>query len=363
MKILCISDQFEGVSHSAIEGIFAQHIQSYCESDIVYFSKIKREPERHGYKIILPYSTKHRGFLRALSVVASVDSYDLIIVRNFYSIASQLLVHKQRKFKLAFWETFPHELRRVIEDPRSLRKRLGFWLKNTKNIKILNQCDLFLPVTHAYAPEYYPTLKVPVYILPMGINEAELESKELKARAYSGVPLKFVYSGTIDQPREVFEIAKAFSKSVGDFQVDFFTQSQNKFVAQIESLQDPRIRVIKGMSRKELLNLLQDYHIGLGLIPPSKLYIASLPTKTIEYAALGVIPLINFLPEYQRMFDRESAFFCDFEEESIKQAIHSILQKKPEELCAMSQCVRQKASQKTYTQIAKNFCEFLRDFL
>lgn len=79
------------------------------------------------------------------------------------------------------------------------------------------------------------------------------------------------------------------------------------------------------MPFSNILEILSTYDIGLGIIPNTPLYSVSSPIKAMEYAGNAVIPLLNDLPEYLRLFDKSNAFFTANNPDSITKTLEEIL--------------------------------------
>ena len=109
-----------------------------------------------------------------------------------------------------------------------------------------------------------------------------------------------------------------------------------------------------------ILEILSTYDIGLGIIPNTPLYSVSSPIKAMEYAGNAVIPLLNDLPEYLRLFDKSNAFFTANNPDSITKTLEEILSTAKESLIRKKQATFKNAQEKMdYKIIAKNFYEFL----
>ena len=140
MRILCITDKQHTEQHTAIKGIFEKYILQYCEVYSVYFTK-EKQAYLQDKKFVFPYSTKHRKFIKTLMQLNfNLLDFDLIIVRNFYPIAKQLLPFHP---KILFWETFPHDYRRIYEAKRDKkaiwRQSIEYKIKYYLNSKILEK--------------------------------------------------------------------------------------------------------------------------------------------------------------------------------------------------------------------------------
>lgn len=367
MRLLCITDKPYNEEETVLKGVFEKHLLEYAEVHCVYFTKDSKvcQPQFKANRFILPYSTKHRKFIQCfLNLGGNLLDYDYIIVRNFYGIAKQILpFHKQ----VIFWETFPHDYRRLYEaqrDKKALwRKRLEYKIKFFLHNKILNKCIAYLTMTPQLPKTFQPNLKIPVHCIPSGIDFELLDLEAISHNTHSiNQPLKLIYIGSIDENRELAKIIGAISKAKGEFILDIFSGSSNEEVERIRhiSAQDSRITLHPPLPFAGILQKLSTYDIGLGIIPNTPLYSVSSPLKAMDYVGSGVIPLLNDLPEYLRLFDESTAFFTQNSPSAITQSLERILNAPKEDLLSKKQVTFKNAQAKMdYKIIAKNTYEFL----
>lgn len=367
MKILCITDKPYNEQEVTILGVFEKYLLEYAQVHCAYFTKDSKlcPPSFKENRFILPYSTKHRKFIQNLmNLGGNLLDYDFIIVRNFYGIAKQILpFHKQ----IIFWETFPHDYRRIYEAKRDKkaiwRKSIEYKIKYFLHNRILAKCIAYLTMTPQLQQIFQPDLKIPIHCIPSGIDFENLNTTKITQNtAKINQPLKLIYTGSIDQNRELAQIIEAISKAQGAFVLDIFSPSKNPEVEAIAQIaaQDKRIVLHPPLPLLQMLETLSTYDIGLGIIPNTPLYSVSSPMKIMEYAGNGVIPLINDLPEYLRLFDESNAFFSAHDSNAITKTIERILQTPKEQLIAKKQAVFQIAKEKMdYRNIAKNVYDFL----
>lgn len=329
MNILCITDQAPESEHSAVEGIFNNAIQRLAKITIVYFSRKANKPIVEKQKIIFPHKYKRADIFKVLKSIIDFQAVDVVIVRNFFPILKTILAHKKNyTFYIGFWESFPHSFRRLfqakVENRSILRKSLEYKIKRITEMKLLSQCDFYLPITETYKQQFYPNLNIPYCSLPVGVDFSKVPENSIQRKDIDGDTKKYIYAGTIDPLRQFDVVISAFTEYDGNFSFDLYTQSQNLQVEKIKSINDKRITVHMPVSRSELFKRMVEYDVGIGLIPDNKLYHVSSPTKTLEYYALGIPAIINRLPEYTALFSNSSAFYCSFSKESIKACIDKI---------------------------------------
>lgn len=365
MRILLITDQSPGSNHSAIQGIFNSRLKEYAAVDLVYFDRTLDKPLATDGKLVLPYGYKRKQTMKGLAALTDPAAYDFVIVRNFFKVLKNVLAHKKRYgYRVGFWESFPHSFRRIYEARTTgravLRKTVEYAIKRRLENRLIEQCDFYLPITETFKTRFHPSLRIPHFPLPMGVDFSHIDSGPLPE--ISGAEKRFIYVGAVDRLRRLDLIVSAFSKLKGDFVLDLYTPSENELVEEISSAAatDPRIRVLPPKPRDELLSSMREYDVGVGLIPESPLYEVSSPTKTLEYYAVGIPAIINRLPEYTSLFDEHSAFLCALTEQDIRHAVTQILQISRVQLRRMGEKGREAVlTKRDYAVIAVNLYRFL----
>ena len=363
MKILCITDQFEGSDHSSIEGIFGRYLRELCEVYMVYFTRDSTSGRREGDKIYIPYRYKRYGMTEVLRKFLHMEDIDLVIVRNFFSVLKDILVSKDNfRYRVGFWHSFPHSYRRVFEAKKEkkavIRKTIEHKIKTYWEKKLIGRCDFLVTMSQEFKKRFYADLNIRHLSLPMGVSfdvYPTLTYESNKVR-------KFIYTGTVDHLRETDLVVKAFSELEEDFQFDIYTRSDNSTTRYIENLNNPKISLYPAVPRTELLQEMVHYDVGVGLIPENNLYDVASPTKTIEYYSMGLPAMVNYLPEYVSLFDNGSAFFCRFTKDDIKATARAILRTPKDNLVEMGKKGRSIVkNQRDYKVLSEVLYRFLRD--
>lgn len=349
MKILCISDLLENSDHSSVNGIFGSNLYNTCSCDVVYFSK-RNKQHRNNNKIIIPYRAKRKGLIKLLSSQIDFNSYDFVVVRNFFPVLKQIIKQKnQYKFKVGFWESFPHSYRRLHEAQHThksiLRKTIEYHIKNKIEDTLLSKVDFYLPITDKFTQVFRPNLDRPTMALPMGVDFRSIPNAKPENHIHNA-PIKFIYIGTVDSLRNIDLIIEAFSAIEGDYILDIFTASNNSITNSDILKSDRRISIRSAIPREQLLNNIMEYDVGIGLIPENKLYIVSSPTKTLEYYAASTPAIINNIPDYKGIFNQKNAFYCQFDKKSIIESIKKILLMPKQELKSMGESGKKMVSQR-----------------
>ncbi|MHB8536361.1 MAG: glycosyltransferase family protein [Sulfuricaulis sp.] len=367
MRILLITDQAPDSNHSAIEGIFRRSLKDFAQVDVIYFDRSMEKPKNAEGKLVLPYKYKRRRTMDGIGALTDLATYDVVIVRNFFSVLKQVQSHrKQYGYRVGFWESFPHSFRRIYEARTTghavLRKTVEYAIKRRRERRLIERCDFYLPITATYKTRFHPDLQIPCHPLPMGVDFSRIDISPLPDVSDRGI--RFIYVGAVDRLRRIDLVVSAFSRVKGDFVFDLYTPSRNELVEEIRTrtTTDARIRVHPARPRDELFRSMREYDVGVGLIPETPLYEVSSPTKTLEYYAAGIPAIINRLPEYTSLFNEHSAFLCALTERDILQTLTGVMQTSRARLREMGNVGRQAVSAKRdYAVLAAGLFRFLEE--
>lgn len=327
-RLLLISDQFAPSEHSAVEGIFGVGLPGFAETAIVEFSRDVVTAQVDGRRAVFPLAWRNRGLVAAVERAWPGRRWEAVIVRNKFTALRQFLAERTRlRTRVGFWLSFPHAYRRLEEallERRAVwRKRVEYVLRDRWERRLLRRCDFFLPITATLVSEFYPRFDAPWQALPMGVDFAAARPGRRGPRAPG--PLRFAYTGTVDALRRLDVIVEAFRGLAAPFAFEVYSGSDNEAMAALRSIGDPRFRVLPARPRAALFDALANTDVGIGLIPDTRLYRVGSPTKTLEYAALGLVPLLNPLPDYREVFDDRSAVFCAFDVTAVRAAVGGLL--------------------------------------
>jgi len=365
MKILCITDQFENSNHSSIEGIFGIYLKETCEVYTVYFSKFLKHSNISENRIHIPYSSKRKNVCNEISKLINMKDIDIVIVRNFFPVLRDFLKNKIKyNFRIGFWHSFPHTFRRLFEAKEEnkavARKSIEYMIKTYFEKRLIKKCDFLIVMSKEFKDTFYSDIAIPYSLLPMGVNFDNLPSYNSDSNPIK----KLIYTGAVDHLRKIDLIIETLSELKEDFVMDIYTQSNNETTKKIEELSDNRINIYPALPRKELFKKMTTYDIGIGLIPDNQLYRVSSPTKTLEYYSIGLPAIINYLPEYISLFDNESAFFCDFTRDSIRETVETALTLSKEKLFEMGMKGKHIVkNQRDYRVLSEKLHNFLKTML
>lgn len=207
----------------------------------------------------------------------------------------------------------------------------------------------------------------PNMVVPLLINKYLIAKLP---RRLSGDILKCVYIGTHNKERNLELILSAFS--------DLITQGLPISLETFGALQDDRVRLMNSLKmvknkedtikingqidRTEVIDILNNYDIGVCLIPPSEVYLESSPTKLVEYLSQGLpvlgnreIPFINNI-----LKDSRAGKIVDFSHNSIINGIKWFLSNKNLYNVMSNRAIRYTKENLTYQNIYTEFYRFIR---
>lgn len=364
MRILLVTDLYRGSDHSAVEAIFGRRLAGLAQVERVYFDREATRALREDGTITLPHACRRRGLADALGGLVDLGDYDWIVVRNLFpALAAMLRARSGHGPRIAFWDSFPHAYRRYHESRVTgrarLRKALEYRWRARAEARLIARCDAYLPITDTHRRLFHPALNVPSHPLPLGFDFAGLG---LPARPPRSGPIRFVYAGTIDRLRRMDTVLTGFAAARGDYELHLYTPLDEAGRKRLGLPNDPRFVYHPPVPRDALLRRLAEADVGLGLIPPLRLYLGSSPTKTFEYYAAGIPALLSELPDYRAVFDEEAALYCPFDEAGIAAGVERVLTLGRDPLDAMGERGREAVrAQRDYAHLGEALLQFLAE--
>ncbi len=220
------------------------------------------------------------------------------------------------------------------------RKSFGNILRYIRGIrnqrkykKIIDSCDLFLPISKAMEEHYrtqFPKKKMfplPLQAPHQFIHYEYKENNKPKSKK------RIIYIGQISYIRNMTFMIDVLSKLSEDVEIMFVGPPQQDFVvdqmkahARKLGIEDRMIFVGK-VDKSEIPKYITSAHIGISPIPPLKAFRMSSPTKVVEYLSLGVPVVGNKEIEDQRYVIEESGggFAVEYDIDKFSEAINILL--------------------------------------
>ncbi len=358
-RLLFITDKFDFEQHSAIDELFNGHLQRYYDVDLVYFSKSITSFEKHKKGFLFPYSKRKKLFNEI-----SLDSYDYVIVRNFFSVLDAALKQKkQHDCKIGFQLSFPHSYRRLheanITKRATIRKLIEYKIRNVFENRLLNNSDFFLPISNEMVKVFYSSLNIPILPVPLGVNPNNV----IQPKPKNNTKVRMLYIGTIDRLRQfdlVLNVLSRLDADSSNWEFDIYTKEKSLVQKMIPESISKKINIKNFVPREILLKEISNYDIGIFLLPNNKLYRVASPTKVMDYYQAGIPCIMSPIPECLELFDDSSAFLTPFKEDTIEKAFKNALGCSKEHLTEMAEIGQKKLlKQRNYQILSERIYTFI----
>lgn len=338
-----IVDKEYGTSHSFIEGMIKKYLISSNNKSLIFFAKRTKnniqKPILHNNSIESLF--KRKGIQK---ILFSFNAFSYFL-RNYPSEGNEVFIRNElvallifayykkiapKKYTLSFQSSFPHE------------EASGNYLKTlvAKSIMSLslNQTDKLYVVSDLAAKrlkKYISKQDIPIHIIPL-CSDFPIRTIPVKR---SGNLVKFVYIGTFSYLRQLDLLIKSFyqlkTEGVVNWRLEFYGGNKDEFITQYpkmklvvhELLNLDLINFNSALKREDLVRELDQYHVGINLIPPIDLYLESSSTKLGEYMSRGLPVLSNCeIPYHQSIYSKgDIGWFCSFTQQSINIALKKII--------------------------------------
>jgi len=363
-KLLYVTDQGEYVDHSFIGPLFEKYMKKYFEIDIVYFTEFKSDFEKKDdHRFIVPtrYKTSLLKELKSNSI--DLDSYDFVVVRNDMDILKHAIDERANyNFKVGYRLSFPKRRARlksnIANNKANLLDKLFSGFTTNNNVKIINDCDFFLPTSQSMHEEFFPEIDITTFICPAGIDPNELHDNI----QHEGEEKRFIYEGTLDKLREFETILDAFSKVESKKWHLSISTKDTEYAQQLVNNYDnikKNIQIVNARDKDELLDIIAKADVGVSLLPDIPVYNTSVPIKTFDYYSSAVPTLMTNTAHASKIFsDNIDGWFCRFNSESIKQKVEHITTLSKDEVATIGQKGQDRLLEvKNYEKIATRLAE------
>ena len=330
-KFLYITDQTEYSDNSFIGPLFEKYLTKHFDIDIIYFSKFKTSFERKDKnKIIIPIAEK----LNVLEVLENnginLKEYEFVAVRNDTKILKEVVKRKKEYgFKVAFRLSFPKRIAK-LQINEANNKKSFFDIINNKiqlhqETNLINDCDIFLPTSRKMRDDYLKDVKTRTFVIPSAIDPEVLHENI----HHTGEEKRFFYAGTLDKLRDFETVLDAFNElKSGSYKIMISTKDPEyaeQMLSKYTNLAS-HIEIYNPKTKEELIKIIAEADIGLSILPDIALFNSSMPVKIMDYYS-SAIPCIMSKNEcnMEVFTDDETAWMCDFDKESIKAKLETII--------------------------------------
>lgn len=365
-KLLYVTDQGEYVDHGFILPLFEKYLKEYFEIDIVYFTDFKSDFEKKDeHRFVVP-STYKKVLLKELKNNAvDIDQYSYVIVRNDMAILKHVLEEKKNyDYKTGFRLSFPKRRAKLKLDiarhKASFLDKLAAKFKNSSEVKVINECDCFIPTSKRMHEEFFPEINAKTFYCPAGIDPEKLHDNI----QHDGEEKRFFYAGTLDKLREFETVLEAFSKVISDkWSLTISTQDPsyaNELIGKYKGLEG-KVFIKNASNHEELLQLIAEADVGVALLPDIPVFNTSTPVKILDYYSSGVPSLVTNNAHIGQIFeDNKEAWFCTFKIDDIVKKIEDIIELSKEDMVEVGKCGQDKLlSIRNYQTISKQLAQEL----
>ncbi|MEA3372066.1 MAG: glycosyltransferase [Campylobacterota bacterium] len=365
-RLLYITDQQEYTDHGAIGPLFNGYLKEHMHVNIVYFTKFKHSFQQKGSDYVVPeqYTKEICCYLEAKGV--DLLSYDFVFVRNMYDVLKQVLASKtQFNYKVGFRVSVPRTTQSFEE--QELENKGGFLTDVKRKIgdyttsKLINQCDLFMPISDRMEELFYKEIRVKSHPLPPGLDPERVQSY----LHTTGDDITFIYVGTVDKLQRFEVILEALQSlkatnwclHISTFNPDYVRGVIGQFPQIAE-----KITVLHAENLNELMEQIHACDIGIGLLPNLSSHGAALPAKVMDYYTCSMPTLLTNNEKNRSLFkDGENAFFCDYEVASITAKLEAVMGYSLDEIARIGEAGQKKllGLERNYEIMAKKLYEEL----
>ena len=330
-KFLYVTDQDEYTDHSFIGPLFQKYLNRHFEINTIFFSKFKNEIElKDDGRIIIPERSSANLLEELTNKGINVSDYAFVVVRNNTTLLKDILKKKNKyNYKVGFRLSFPKRIAKLQTDEANHKKTLFDVINNKiqtySEVSLINECDIFLPTSFQMKNDYFKDVKTRTFVIPSAIDPDILHENI----QHEGNEKRFFYAGTLDKLREFETILEAFSNiHNSNFKLMISTKDPeflDHLLIDFPNLKD-NIEIYDAKTRKELLSLIAKADVGLSPLPNIALFNSSTPMKVLDYYSSAIPCIMSNNENNASIFeDNESAWFTNFDKESIQNKLEHII--------------------------------------
>ena len=330
-KFLYVTDQDEYTDHSFIGPLFQKYLNRHFEINTIFFSKFKNEIElKDDGRIIIPERSSANLLEELTNKGINVSDYAFVVVRNNTTLLKDILKKKNKyNYKVGFRLSFPKRIAKLQTDEANHKKTLFDVINNKiqtySEVSLINECDIFLPTSFQMKNDYFKDVKTRTFVIPSAIDPDILHENI----QHEGNEKRFFYAGTLDNLREFEVVLEAFSNiHNSNFKLMISTKDPeflDHLLIDFPNLKD-NIEIYDAKTRKELLSLIAKADVGLSPLPNIALFNSSTPMKVLDYYSSAIPCIMSNNENNASIFeDNESAWFTNFDKESIQNKLEHII--------------------------------------
>ena len=213
----------------------------------------------------------------------------------------------------------------MANNKKSILDVISNKIQTYSEVSLINECDIFLPTSFQMKNDYFKDVKTRTFVIPSAIDPEVLHHNI----QHEGSEKRFFYAGTLDKLREFETILEAFSNiHSSNYKLMISTKDPEYLDDLLNNFPDLRlnIEIHDAKTRKELLALIARADVGLSPLPDIALFNSSTPMKVLDYYSSAVPCIMSDNENNASIFeDNTSAWFTNFDEESIRNKLEYII--------------------------------------
>lgn len=342
-NFLYITDQDEYSDHSFIGPLFQKYLTKHFDINTTFFSNTKEniEFEENG-RIIIPKKFQNNILEELQKAGINLEKFGFVVIRNNTDLLKEVLDKKQNyNFKVGFRLSFPKRIAKLQTDEANNKKTLfdviSNKIKTFTEISLINKCDIFLPTSFQMKDDYFKDVKTRSFVIPSAIDPDNLHENI----QHESSEKRFFYAGTLDKLREFEIILEAFSNiNSSNYKLMISTKDPEyleKLLEDFENLSN-NIEVYNATNRDELLELIAKADVGIATLPDIALFNSSTPMKVLDYYSSAIPCIMSNNENNTSIFeDNISAWFTNFDEDSIRKKLEQIINLSKDEVAKVGQ--------------------------
>jgi len=328
-RLLYITDQQEYSENGTISSLFDVYLKKYWEVHIVYLTKYKHSFAQKGTHYIVPSNKQDDIIEYLIAKEVDISSYNFIFIRNKKNILQNVIENKKKYgYKIAFRISYPikhHQLEfEKTFFPYSCIKKIIYKNKIIQRDSLANKCDLFLPPSVQAKEVFYSNINVESFPIFTGLDPDELNTHLISDSKIK----KFIYVGSLDNIREFDVILDAFDAiKTEPWELTISTTNKTyitKLLKNYINIKD-KVSLVSAMSLKILREQVNENDLGIALMPRNKFYDTVIPDKVVDYYTCSLPSLLTNNDKNHSIFDNDEAYFCDFDKDSIREKLLSLI--------------------------------------
>ncbi len=328
-KLLLITNQAEYSEHGTITPLFDNYLKEFYEVDIVFITNFKDSFQEKGNHFIVPQAYENNILEYLTRKNIDISLYHFVMVRNEKNLLKNVLDNKDKyNYKVGFRISFPYKnFAHDFENsffPLSMVRKFLHKQKIKDRDNMINQCDLFLPISFEMKDEFYSHIDIDTFPIFTGLDPENLNEHIVSKDDIT----KFIYVGTIDENRQFEVILDSFDKLKDDkWSLTISTTDKTYITNLLKNYPKLKnhIKITNAISLDILRKQVNEHDIGLALMPRNRYFDTIILKKVLDYYTCSIPAIVTENEKNRSIFEKDEAFFCEFELDKITNKLQELI--------------------------------------